>query len=404
MGERLIIDCGTRAIPQSWICLFCQGASTKFVSARDVLYNAGAMLHDLATPSILIDAERFRRNLTRLADYAKQHRLGLRPHTKTHKTTFFGKMQMEAGAIGLTVAKSGEAKVMAEVADDILMAYPAVDPIRTSELARLAQHKTVRVAIDSTTAADALSSAAREEKSTIGILVDIDVGLHRTGVQSPEAALQLAQHVANKKGLRLDGIMFYPGHVSLAMAKEGKVLAEIDFLIGNTLSLWKKSGLEAKVVSGGSTPTAYFSHHFRTMTEFRPGTYIFHDMNGVHGGYATLHDCAARVVSRVVSTAVPGQVVIDAGSKTLTSDRCGPAPDSGHGHIMEYPEAKIVKLTEEHGQVDVKNCARTPKVGDVVTVIPNHICPCINLQDVIWWVEKDGFPTAINVQARGKVI
>jgi D-serine deaminase-like pyridoxal phosphate-dependent protein len=260
------------------------------------------------------------------------------------------------------------------------------------------------VAIDSVAAADFLALAAESAKSTIGILVDIDVGLHRTGVQSAEDAMKLARHVSRKKELRLDGIMFYPGHVNLAMAKEGKVIREIDGLIGETIDLWKKNGLEAKVVSGGSTPTAYFSHQFTNMTEFRPGTYIFHDMNGVHGGYAAIENCAARIVATVVSTAVPGQIVIDAGSKTLTSDRCGPAPESGHGYVVEYPEAKIVKLTEEHGQVDVRSCTRSPKVGERVTVIPNHICPCINLQDVIWWQEQDQRPVPIDVQARGKVI
>jgi D-serine deaminase-like pyridoxal phosphate-dependent protein len=362
------------------------------------------MVHDLATPSIVICAETFGRNLRKLAGYVKEHGLSLRPHSKTHKSTFIGKKQMEAGAIGMTVAKAGEAAVMAEIADDILMAYPAVDAFRAGQLAKLARKKTIRVGVDSTLAADVLGEAARSEGTTIGILVDIDVGLHRTGVQSVEDSVKLAQHVSHLKGLRLDGIMFYPGHVSLAMAKEGKVIREIDAKTGEAKELWKKKGMEAKIVSGGSTPTAYFSHEFKNMTELRPGTYIYHDMNGVHGGFATLEECAARIVATVVSTAVPGQIVIDAGSKTLTSDRCGPAPDSGHGYVVEYPEAKIVKLTEEHGQVDVRACAKTPKVGERITVIPNHICPCINLQDVIWWQEKDQKPVAIEIQARGKVI
>jgi D-serine deaminase-like pyridoxal phosphate-dependent protein len=139
------------------------------------------------------------------------------------------------------------------------------------------------------------------------------------------------------------------------------------------------------------------------MTEARPGTYVYHDMNGVHGGYATLADCAARIHCTVVSTAVPGQFVIDAGSKTLTQDRCGPAPDSGFGYVVEYPSAKIVKLTEEHGQVDCRACDRAPKVGDRVTVIPNHICPCINLQDRVWWREDGEAPQPIDVDARGRV-
>ena len=139
------------------------------------------------------------------------------------------------------------------------------------------------------------------------------------------------------------------------------------------------------------------------MTEFRPGTYVYNDMNGVRGGSATFDDCAARVVATVISTAVPGQVVIDAGTKTLTSDRCGPAPDTGHGHVVEYPAAKIAKLSEEHGQVDVSACGRPPKVGDRVNVIPNHICPCVNLQDHVWWQEPGEKPRKIPVDARGKV-
>src|SRR5882724_4131588 len=273
------------------------------------------MIYELPTPSIEICAETFERNLRKLADYTKKHGLGLRPHSKTHKSTFIGKKQMEAGAIGMTVAKAGEAAVMAEIAEDILMAYPAVDPYRCDELAVVARSKTVRVAIDSAHAADFLGLAAKSAKSTIGILVDIDVGLHRTGVQSIEDSLKLARYVSKIKELRLDGIMFYPGHVSLAMAKEGKVIREIDVMIGEAIELWKKNGLEAKIVSGGSTPTAYFSHEFKNMTELRPGTYIYHDMNGVHGGFATLDECAARIVATVVSTAVPGQFVIDAGSK-----------------------------------------------------------------------------------------
>jgi len=154
---------------------------------------------------------------------------------------------------------------------------------------------------------------------------------------------------------------------------------------------------------GGSTPTALQSHRVSRMTEFRPGTYVYHDMNGVRGGYASFDDCAARVVATVVSTAVPGQFVIDAGSKALTMDRCGPAPDSGHGHVVEYPQAKIKRLTEEHGQVDAVTFDKPPKVGERVTIIPNHICPCINLQDRVWWQERGDRPQPVPVDARGRV-
>ena len=361
------------------------------------------MTEELPTPSILINGAIVRRNLQRMAAYTKEHRLGLRPHTKTHKSTLLGRMQMDFGAVGLTVAKVGEMKVMAEVSGDLLMAYPAVHPSRCAELATLARSRSVRVGIDSTIAADALHQAATSTGVTIGILVDLDVGHHRTGVQSPQAALELAQHVSMHRGLRVDGLMFYPGHLSVSAVGQDESLRGIDAQLSEVIGLWSRHGLAAKIVSGGSTPTAYRSHVIKSLTEIRPGTYVFNDMNCVRGGCATLEECAARIVTTVVSNTVPGQFVLDAGSKTLTSDRCGPAPDSGHGYVVEYPQAKITKLTEEHAQVDVSGCDRTPKVGDRVHVIPNHICPCVNLQDNVWWKDDGELPRRVPVEARGRV-
>jgi D-serine deaminase-like pyridoxal phosphate-dependent protein len=361
------------------------------------------MVPDLPTPAILIDADAVRRNIERMAKYAREHNLRLRPHTKTHKSALLGKMQVEAGAAGLTVAKAGEAEVMATATDDLLVAYPAADPRRCATLAMLARGRTVRVAVDSPAAADTLSGAAGAAGSTIGVLIDLDVGLHRTGVQTPGEALALARHVSRRPGLRLDGIVFYPGHVGGPPAAQEDKLRTVDAKLAQTIDLWADNGFQAQIVSGGSTPTAFQSHLVTRMTEMRPGTYVYHDMNGLRGGYASLDDCAARVVATVVSTAVPGQFVVDAGSKTLTTDRCGPAPDSGHGLVVEYPRAKIAKLTEEHGQVDATACERLPKVGERVTIVPNHICPCINLQDQVWWREDGEPPRAIPVDARGKV-
>lgn len=359
-------------------------------------------IEQVPTPAIVIDGAVARRNLKRLADYAKQHNLNVRPHTKTHKSVMVGRMQVELGAVGLTIAKVGEAQVMAEASRDLFMAYPAADPLRCAELARLARDVTIRVGIDSAVAADALAAAAKAAGTTIGVLVDLDVGMHRTGVQTPADALALAQHVSKSPGLRLDGIMYYPGFIKDDKDDSIKQLKDVDAKLAETTALWARSGLKAGIVSGGSTPTAYASHHVTSGTEIRPGTYVYYDMNGVHGGYVTLADCAARIHATVVSTAVPGQFVIDAGTKTLTSDKCGPAPDSGHGHILEYPQAKIVKLTEEHGQVDVRESDRTPKVGDRVTIIPNHVCPCVNLQQQVYWNENNEI-RPLNVDARGKV-
>lgn len=362
-----------------------------------------SMLDAIATPFILIDAPTVHRNLQKMAAYAASHGLKLRPHAKTHKSKKIARLQLQAGAAGLTVAKPGEAAVMADVCDDLLMAYPAIDPRRCADLAALAKEKTLRVGIDSTFAADRLSAAAIAAGSTIGILVDLDVGHHRTGAQNPADALALAQYIDRRPGLRLDGVMFFPGQLPPDPAAQQPGLSHIGQTLQAVLDLWGKSGLNASIVSGGSTPSASQSHLLNLLTEIRPGTYVYNDMNGVYGRSATLNDCAARIIATVVSTAVEGQIVLDAGSKTLSSDRCGPAPESGHGYIIELPGAKIVKLSEEHAQVDVTRCERPPGVGQRLTLIPNHICPCINLQDVAWWREESGAIELLRIDARGAV-
>ncbi len=359
---------------------------------------------EFLTPAMVIDAAVLDQNLRRLADYAAKVGLGIRPHTKTHKSRSIAERQLKVGAIGLATAKVGEAEVLTEAGEDLLLAYPPADARRSRQLATLARDRTVRAAIDSVLAVELTADAARCEGVTIGLLVDIDVGLGRTGVQSPGQALDLARVIDSTAGVRLDGIMCYPGHIWASSDQQATALQAVDAILLETIGRWTQDGLAAKIVSGGSTPTAYQSHLVTQLTEIRPGTYVYNDMNTVHGGYCTLADCAARLVCTVVSNAVPGQVVIDAGSKTLTSDMCLPAPDSGHGHVVEYPEARITRLSEEHGQIDITRCENQPNVGERVTVIPNHICPCVNLQDTVWWMEPNHPPRPLAIDARGKLI
>jgi D-serine deaminase-like pyridoxal phosphate-dependent protein len=314
------------------------------------------------------------------------------------------KLQLDAGAVGLTVAKAGEAVTMAEACRDLFVAYPALDPWRREKLAHLARTRTVRVGFDSAEAADLLGAAAREAGTTLGALVDLDVGVHRTGVQSPADALALAQHVARTPGLRLDGNMCYPGQIKQPPGEQPPLLSPIAALLQETLDLWRHAGLEATIVSGGSSPTAFQSHLIPQLTEIRPGTYVYNDMSQVACGYATLDDCAARLSCTVISTAVPGKFVLDAGSKALTQDRRADSPDTaGFGHVVEYPQAKIAKLTEEHGEVDASQCPRRPKVGERVHVIPNHICPCVNLQTMAWVKDGGGELEPMQIDARGQV-
>jgi D-serine deaminase-like pyridoxal phosphate-dependent protein len=365
--------------------------------------NSAASLEELPTPALVIDSVVARNNIRRLAEYAAKHRIGIRPHTKTHKNRVIAKLQIEAGAIGLTVAKVGEAEQLQTETNDLLMAYPAVDRARCQRLAELAKTKTIRVIAESVTGIEALASAAKSAGSTIGVLVEMDVGMGRTGVATAQDSLALAQLISRTKSLRLDGILCYPGHIWNPVAEQAAALAAVSAKLQEAIELWRQNGLEAKIVSGGSTPTALRSHLVPQLTEIRSGTYVFNDMNTFRGGFCDLADCAARIYCTVVSTTVKDQIVLDGGTKTFTSDICIPARDSGNGYVVEYPDAKITALSEEHGQVNVARCEKRPKVGERVSIIPNHICPCVNLQDAIWWREADGSLQKVTVDARGKL-
>lgn len=358
---------------------------------------------NIATPALVIDLPTVERNIARMAAYVKQHNLGLRPHTKTHKSVLMSRKQLQAGSIGLTVAKVGEADVMTQAGRDILLAYPALDPARTGRIAELAKENTIRVAVDSIFAAERIGEAAAKAGVTVGILVDIDTGFHRTGVQSPQEALEIAQAVSKTRGLRLDGLFTFPGHVSGTTENRQKGLAVVQGILAATHDLWKQHGLEAKIISGGSTPTAMLSHEVPAYTEIRPGTYIYSDRNCIEGYCSEQADCAAVIVATVVSNAVPGKCVIDAGNKTLTSDLCLGVKERGHGLIVEYPQAKISRLSEEHGEVDLSQCDKRPKLGERVQVIMNHICPCVNLQEAAWLRDAGGALERLPVDARGRL-
>lgn len=357
----------------------------------------------LPTPAMVIDGPKVRKNLAHLAEYAARVGVKIRPHTKTHKLRRLAQMQLEAGAIGLTVAKVSEAEAISDPGQDILLAYPPVGAQRAERFAALARDRTMRAGIDSLTAIEATSAAAKAAGVTVGLLVDLDIGLHRTGVPTPADVLPLAQAIDRAPNVRFDGLMIYPGQVWNLPSEQTAELKSIDDVVVEAIELLAQHGLDVSIVSGGSTPTAYQSHLIPHQTEIRPGTYVFNDMNTVRGGYCGLDECAATVAATVVSDAVRGQVVIDAGSKTLAADRCASIPDSGFGHLMEYPEAKITKLSEEHGQIDVTACSKRPIVGGRVTVIPNHICPCVNLRDTVWWFEPKEPLRSLAVDARGRI-
>jgi D-serine deaminase-like pyridoxal phosphate-dependent protein len=355
---------------------------------------------DHPTPSLLVDADAVRENVTRMQRYCNENNLALRPHTKTHKSVWMAKMQRDCGAVGLTVAKMGEAAVMANVCSEILIAYPTIGQARLNAVANLSKSANLIIGIDSKAAAEMIAQAVSKAGTQVGILVDIDVGFHRTGMDSLQETLDLAEFVDRTPGLELQGLMCFPGH--LLPSSDATAWEKYAESMGVIVESFRNKGLCADIVSGGSTPTACLSAKNPWLTEIRPGTYIYNDVNEIRLGVATLEQCAARVLATVVSRANDHKFVLDCGSKTLSSDRCGPAPESGFGYVVEYPTAKVTRLSEEHGEVELVSGV-APAIGSRVTIVPNHICVCVNLQDKYWLFDNQEW-TQMPVDARGLLV
>lgn len=359
---------------------------------------------ELPTPALTIDLDIVESNLQRMAGYCRQHGIGLRPHTKTHKAPEVGRMQMEHGAVGLTVAKVGEAEVMTAAGlDDILIAYPIWGDEKLRRIASLARERSILLSLDNEATAEGLSRAASAAGATVGVLVEFDVGMRRCGVEPGPAAFALARKIEKMPGLRFRGLMTFPGNIWGAEADREKGARQVAGLVEQTLEPFRNAGMKVEIVSAGSTPSAFLSHEIPGITEIRPGTYVYNDLNTWYQGACRLEDCAARVVATVVSTAVPGRAMIDAGSKTLSSDALGSGPATGHGYVVEAPDAPVIKLNEEHGHLDITNSTHKFHVGEVVTVIPNHVCTCVNMHDEVFLVRKGQVEGAWKVAARGKV-
>lgn len=359
-------------------------------------------LDERETPAPVVDLGRMERNLDQMAAYAAAHNLALRPHIKTHKTPWLAAEQLRRGAIGVTCATPREAEVMSEVADDLLLAYPAIGSAKARRMAGLPADVRLTVALDSTRAADDLADAAREAGRRVGVLVECDMGMRRVGVQTPDDAVALARHVAARRDLEYAGIAFYPGHIREPVGQQDDALRLLEDRLGRTLDALRRARLDPGIVSGGSTPTARRTHEIAGVTEMRPGTYIFNDRTTTAIGACTMDECALTVLATVVSTAVPGQAVIDAGAKSLGRESMRGADGEGFGIIHGREDVVVRAMSEEHGLLDLSRSDWRPAVGDRVRVIPNHVCIVVHLFDVVHGIRGDTVETSWQVAARGR--
>ena len=363
--------------------------------------DAPRTLDQIDTPAAVVDVDRMHANLRSAAEYCRAHGLAWRPHAKTHKSPLLAAEQVRAGAVGVTVATPREAEVMAQAVDDLLLAYPPIGAAKLARLMALPERVRLTVGLDSAEALRGLAEAARQAGRRVGVLVEVDAGMGRVGVQSPDAAVALARAAADAEGVEYRGVMFYPGHVRDRVERQEDAVRALSERMGRTLEALGAAGLAPQVVSGGSTPTFWRSHEIAGLTEVRPGTSIFNDRTTSEIGACAWDECAYSVLATVVSTAVPGQAVIDAGSKAISKEEIR-ADTVGYGALLDRPEVVVKSVSEEHGLLDLSRTDWRPRIGERVRVVPNHVCVSVNLQERVYGVRGDEVVQAWDVAARGR--
>ena len=359
-------------------------------------------IYDLDTPTLLVDSDRLERNIAEMAARAKAGGKELRPHTKTHKTPEIARMQIAAGAAGLTVAKLGEAEVMAYAGcKDIFIANQIVGAMKVQRLMALLQHARIRVGADSLEVAEPIATAAKSHGWNVPVMIEVDTGLGRSGTRSLAETLLLAKQIADLPGLEFLGIFTHEGH--LYRGKDGGVDADAAAAVAaqmrqTAISLGEQ-GTPCPVVSVGSTPGAALLASEPDLTEMRPGVYVFNDRTQVRRGAQPDH-CALTVLATVISVRPDGRVVIDAGTKSLASDN--PFAEKAFGDVLDHPELTFEGISEEHGHLLARE--RTSlRVGDKIRVVPNHACTCVNMHNSLTTFRDDQVEDTLYVAGRGKI-
>ena len=352
---------------------------------------AAKIARDYGTPALVIDMDRVERNITRIQAVCDAAGVAHRPHIKTHKSPYLAKMQIATGAKGITCQKLGEAEVMADAGiDDILISYNLIGDEKMARLGALQSKANVTVSADNATVIKGLLQAAALSGRPLDVLVECDTGRKRAGVETPREAIALARQISDSKGLIFAGFLLYPTESGWPEAQR---------FYDEALAGVRAEGLEPSIVSTGGTPNLPHVGSLKGATEHRFGTYIYNDRMQVKAGVATWDDCALNVYATVVSRAGPERGIIDAGSKTLTSDTGGGL--DGHGLILEHPEARIARFAEEHGFLDLARSNTRPDVGDIVRIVPNHVCVVVNMFDDVVMVRGDEIVGTLPIAARG---
>jgi D-serine deaminase-like pyridoxal phosphate-dependent protein len=370
-------------------------------------------LHSIPTPRVYIDRARLQTNIAAMQARARDAGIRLRPHAKTHKSPKIARMQIDAGAVGVCCAKVGEAEVFAAAGiEDVRLPYPT-NPANAERVFALQDRIRFSTVVDNLDVARQWSDVMMGASRRLDVLVKVDVGFHRCGV-NPDSpgALESIKTIAGLPGLRFLGLLSHAGHGYHADSADAlaRIAAREIEILGGLASGLRDASIEVQEISVGATPTARFVASQKGVTEMRPGNYVFFDRTQVGLGSATLDQCSLSIVSTVVSRPDPARVVFDAGSKTLSADGL-----RGFGHVVGYgfvyasleartpdPSIVIERLSEEHSVAKVTPDCRL-KPGDRVHILPNHACVVANLTDELLLVDGPAIVDRIPVAARARV-
>ena len=354
---------------------------------------------ELDTPALLIDLDIMETNIQKMATYFTHVSAELRPHVKTHKTPIIAHKQIAAGAIGVTCAKLGEAEAIVHAGiRDVLIANQIVGKQKIARLINLAKHSEIMVAVDDAKNVQDISDAALEKGVTIRILVEVNIGMNRCGVEPGEAALTLAQQVCKSPNLKFEGLMGYEGHTVAKperLERENATREAMQRLV-DTKDYLKRHGIDVAIMSGGGTGTYDITGSFPEMTEVQAGSYVFMDSTyGKVEGVGEKFECSLSVLATVVSRPEQNRIIVDTGMKVLTKEFGIPQP-------IGYKGIEMTSLSEEHGKMEILNGNVPLSPGDKLEILPTHCCTTVNLHDRYYGIRNDVVESVWNITARGR--
>lgn len=354
----------------------------------------------LSTPYVRLDQARLEHNIAWMQRWTAQCGQRLRPHIKTHRSTQIAKLQLAAGAVGITCSKLGEAEVMADAGiDDILIAYSLVGEDKMLRLRALMEKARITVTCDNKLSATQLNQVGLKAGRPVPVLAEVLTHIKRGGV-APERIVEFAGHLSSLPGLRFAGLFAYSGIHPSGEPDHGlrAMSLEEDALLRRCKQALEAAGIAVPLVSGGSTVISRRADVMTALDESRAGNYVFGDLHYAQLGAVEEADCALTVRATVISTPEPGLATLDCGSKILSSDH----NDTGFGKIRQHPQAVIWKLNEEHGYVRFDSAQCSMEVGEEVDVIPYHSCVVANLVDTLFLFNGENYVRPIPVDARGR--